>query len=433
MMKDLKESAAYILSALKKAGADEAQCIVCNSMLEEFNVDAGEFSLMRTLFTDSASMKVIKNHKKGVIAINKLDEQAIDEAAAECVCSAENSVEDDAVAIAELTENADYNDGTQANNREVFFTRLREFVSDIKTMYPCILIEQLIASYSEGTAVFANTNGVEFMRRSGNYSVSVMYSSHLGEKTTSFNYFDFDIVDPDCRYMDIAMNKIMLERCEKELDSRAFEGKFVGTAVFSPICLGDVLSMIIGNFCGDFTIIDGTSPWRYALGTQVADKSFTLSAIPRDDRIVCGERITDDGYTSENYDIIKDGILESFCLSDYAARKTGLQRSKNSSGAVEVKPGKDSIEKIISGIEHGILVCRFSGGDPATNGDFSGVAKNSFLIENGKIAYPVSETMISGNLAAMLKNIRGFSGETVCDGSSVLPYAAFDGITVSGK
>ena len=42
----------------------------------------------------------------------------------------------------------------------------------------------------------------------------------------------------------------------------------------------------------------------------------------------------------------------------------------------------------VDSIENGILVCRFSGGDPATNGDFSGVAKNSFYIK--KIKYFLS-------------------------------------------
>jgi len=40
----------------------------------------------------------------------------------------------------------------------------------------------------------------------------------------------------------------------------------------------------------------------------------------------------------------------------------------------------------------------------------------------------VTETMISGNFAELLKNLRGISRETVCDGYSVLPWAAFDGI-----
>ena len=76
---------------------------------------------------------------------------------------------------------------------------------------------------------------------------------------------------------------------------------------------------------------------------------------------------------------------------------------------------------------------RFSGGDPAVGGDFSGVAKNSFLIENGKLANALSETMISGCVADMLLNIRGISSDLLQDGAASLPFIAFDGVTVSGK
>ena len=55
------------------------------------------------------------------------------------------------------------------------------------------------------------------------------------------------------------------------------------------------------------------------------------------------------------------------------------------------------------------------------------------VFENGEIIGAASETMISGNLAAMLNSLVDISSETVADGISVLPYAAFDGITISGK
>ena len=126
-------------------------------------------------------------------------------------------------------------------------------------------------------------------------------------------------------------------------------------------------------------------------------------------------------------------MLESFALSLYAANKTGNSRAKNASGALVIAPGDADLDSMIKGIERGLIVGRFSGGEPGASGDFSGVAKNSFLIENGKITGPVSETMINGNLAALMKNVRAISAETVCDGTSVLPYAAFEGVTVSGK
>lgn len=88
---------------------------------------------------------------------------------------------------------------------------------------------------------------------------------------------------------------------------------------------------------------------------------------------------------------------------------------------------------MIKNVKRGIIVGRFSGGQPGSNGEFSGVAKNSFLVEDGEIKGAVTETMINGNLADMLKNIISISKETVEDGTSVLPYIAVDGIVIAGK
>ena len=90
-----------------------------------------------------------------------------------------------------------------------------------------------------------------------------------------------------------------------------------------------------------------------------------------------------------------------------------------------------SLDDMIKNIKKGILLCRFSGGSPSDSGDFSGVAKNSYYIENGQIKFPIIETMISGNIPQMFLNIKNISHETVDFGDSILPWISFDGITVS--
>jgi PmbA protein len=90
-------------------------------------------------------------------------------------------------------------------------------------------------------------------------------------------------------------------------------------------------------------------------------------------------------------------------------------------------------DDMVKSVEKGVLLSRFSGGSPADNGDFSGVAKNSYLIEKGKIAYPITEAMISGNMADLLMDITNVSAERTDFGFAVLPYVAASGITVSGK
>lgn len=131
--------------------------------------------------------------------------------------------------------------------------------------------------------------------------------------------------------------------------------------------------------------------------------------------------------------IIDKGVLKTFMLSLYGAKKTSRDRALNSGRAYVIEPGEKDLDEITKSIKKGIVVARFSGGMPSNNGDFSGVAKNSYYIEDGKIMYPVSETMASGNLYEMFNNIIDISSDRVDFGSTILPRIAVSGITISGK
>jgi PmbA protein len=131
--------------------------------------------------------------------------------------------------------------------------------------------------------------------------------------------------------------------------------------------------------------------------------------------------------------IIEKGILKTFLLSLYGSKKTGKARAVNSGGAYVIEPGNKSFDELVKSVKKGILLSRFAGGAPSDNGDFSGVAKNSYYIENGKIKYPLSETMISGNLVEMLKNIKNISKERINFGEAIFPWILFEGLVISGK
>jgi PmbA protein len=77
------------------------------------------------------------------------------------------------------------------------------------------------------------------------------------------------------------------------------------------------------------------------------------------------------------------------------------------------------------------LIGRFSGGRPNDRGDFSGIAKNSYYVEDGKIQYPISETMVSGNLVELLMNVEAVSIERLNFGGSATPWVKVSGIGVS--
>lgn len=432
-MKTIKEVAEYTLDALKKAGADHAQCIVSSDKIDEFNIDSSEFSLLRTLFNSSITMKALKDGKKGVISANKLDKESIDNAVRQCIAAAESSVSDEAESIAPKIKNDSFVSGVLTPDKDRFFDRLREYLDDLKTDYPKIILEQMISKYVYSDCVFMNTNGVEYTYTRGNYDLSTMFSAHEGEKASSFNgyYAKFDSLDK--KLMDIGMQRTLYAENEQQIHTRSCEGKFVCKIIITPACLAEIMFIAFGNFISDSTIIDGTSPWKSMLGKQVASENLSVYTKPLDERVVCGERFTGEGFMSENMEIIKNGVLKSFWLTNYASRKTGFPRALNLSQNLFIDPGDKSLNELVKSVDRGILLNRFSGGQPSTNGDFSGVAKNSFFIENGEITHALSETMISGNLVEMFKNIAGISLETVCDGLTVLPYILVDGITISGR
>jgi PmbA protein len=432
-MHDLKMIADKSLAALKNNGADKAQCSVRFTETHEFNVDGGKFSLFRTLFDNSLTLTAVKDDKKGSVGINRLDDESIAAAAVNCLAIADSGAADPAWAFAEKSENGTFTEGSPEADLDLLFDRTEELMNDIKAQFPLILMEQMIVTHKKRHTVFKNSFGVEYEVLSGNYEIELMFSAHEGEKSSSFFGSGVYTDRLDTPFMELGTIREDLANVSKQLETKPLEGKFTGVAVLPPSSLGTFIGSALSNFTADGTLLDGTSPWKDSLGKVVADSAITISAAPLDERIVCGERFTGEGFRSENYDIIKDGVLESFMLSGYVANKTGLPRAKNSSYAIVMKPGDTAYADIIAGIERGILVGRFSGGEPGTSGDFSGVAKNSFLIENGKITCALSETMISGNLGDLLKNVVAISSEVVCDGATVLPYVAFGGVTVSGK
>ena len=424
--------AQYAMQKLQETGAQQYACEAHTSAKREFNVDGGKFSLLRTTIDNRLDLTLIKDNRRGKTLINAFTHEAVDEAVRDCLASAEGSAPDPAWELVSGTQR-NFTLGAPDGNMDHLFARAQEMLQSIQQEYPKVMVEQMIVAHQRAEGIYLNSLGARYESLEGLYEAQVMFSGHEGEKSSSFNFAAVvtdNLLKP---FLDQGSMRQNLADAEKQIDTIASEGKFVGTVVFTPDCAGDVLGELLGNFVGDGVILDGTSPWKDKLGEQVADPRITLSAAPRHPGIVCGERYVSDGYLSEDYDIIREGKLNQFMLSGYVANKTGKKRAPNSSDSLVMQPGDQTLKELLSGIERGLLVSRFSGGSPASNGDFSGIAKNSFLIEHGQITSAVSETMISGNLAEMVNHLRGISRETVRNGYSLLPWFAVDGITISGK
>ena len=425
-----REATSYCLDIMKKAGADKASCVLNIEEKKELNVEIGEMTLLRTTFNTSMGLTVIKDNKKGSTSINKMDKDSIDTAIELVMEMAIGSQPDEAYDIASNQPSQSFSKGDESANLDNMYQSLDGFVDYVKSTYPKIQLEAAIMDFNHSKSIFQNSNGVDFEIRKGMYTFFPMFLSKDGKETSSFNYTGFSALKVEKPLYEYGTIDTLLKQSIEQLHTQNVKDKFVGKVIVTPDCISDFLGFIIADI-SDGKMISGNSLYKDKLNEKIAHQKLTFHSYPVSDKIVDGYFITSDGYVAENSTIVDKGILKTHLLGIYGSNKLGKGRAVNNGGAYIVDPGEKTHSEIIKGIDKGILLSRFSGGYPASNGDFSGVAKNSYLIENGEIKFPISETMVSGNAKEMFENLDEVSSDQIDFGAGILPWISFDGITVS--
>lgn len=428
-----KETGNYILNALISAGADKAACNIRSTRTDELNIDNGNINLLRTNFTDNISLKAIKDNRSGLIRINSGDKETVDNAVSDCMEAVRASMVEEAEDISGITENCVVGSEAEADMDMLYF-RLDELVKDTAERYPRIILNEIHAAFISGSHIYMNTNGVDLEELYNKYDVDISFSARDKDTSSSLSEYSIAAGNLDRPFLEIGNLAQVLEQTDSCIYPKPMEGKFEGTVILMPDVLNRMLNSLQSIVLSDNPLIDKTSQWKDALGKQVADTKLTLSCNYSDKEIIAaGNIITGDGYKAEDVTVIDKGVFKAFLVSLFGSKKTGIPRSLNYGGAFVVEPGDKSLEEIIASVDKGLLVGYLSGKNPDSSGEISGVAKTSFLIENGRIKEAVNETMISCNLLNILKNIMAISREQVTNGYYKLPYIAFDGVVISGK
>ena len=420
----------YCIELLLKAGADKAKCIYSSGEKNVLNVDDGEFSLFRTNANHGISMMVIKDQKKGSLSINKIGKDDIDEAITTVLNMAKSSMADDAYDISEFQKAESFSKGDTEPALDMMYDRMEEFMEYSADTFPITIIEQAILDFTAGNSCYRNSNGVSYNEKEGSYSFSAMFTSKDGKDTSSFNTAGFSSLDINFPlHTGGSINRLLKESAE-HVRTKVIPKKFTGDIIVTPDCIMSFMGFILGNL-SDFRLIAGTSLFREHMNKQIIHESLSIHSKPLSDSFSGGYFVTSDGYKAEDLTIIDKGILQSFLLSLYGSKKTGLDKVPNSGGSLIIDTGDVPFEDMVQSVNEGILLSRFSGGSPSDNGDFSGVAKNSFYIKNGKVQYPISETMVSGNIIDMFQKVKHISMESVNFGDEIFPWIQLGGITVS--
>jgi PmbA protein len=330
-------------------------------------------------------------------------------------------------------EKAVFHEGAEEPDIDRFMQMGQDMVRDILAKYPHVLLMQVILKYVKTHYLYRNTNGSEDEKFSGKYEIVLEFAGNDGTNTTGISGTVVVTDKLDTPFLQLGSIEKDLESAEKSLILAEVSGKFEGDIIFTPACTQEILSYAISNFASDSVILDGIGLWLNKLGQKVASDKLSVAFKPWDERIVSTSVRTPDGFRTKDMDVINNGILENYVTSLYVSGKCGVKRADTTDYDYVVAAGDTSYEDMIKNVKKGLLVGAISCGIPSANGELSGVAKNSFYIEDGQIKGAATETMISGNLAEMLQNVTAVSRELVSDGTSVVPYIQVSGVTISGK
>jgi PmbA protein len=213
--------------------------------------------------------------------------------------------------------------------------------------------------------------------------------------------------------------------------------------VFDPMVANSILDHIFEGINGD-SVYRGASFLAGKLGVKIAGDQVTVI----DDGTIPGGFGTSpfdgEGVPTRRTVVIENGVLKSYLMNTYTAKKLGLETTANASrglagtpgigpGNYFLQPGSKTPRQIISGIKEGLYVTEFLGhGANLVTGDYSRGA-SGLWISGGELAFPVEEITVAGNLKELFFNISEVGNDLEFRGSMACPTIRIDGLTVGGQ
>ncbi len=196
--------------------------------------------------------------------------------------------------------------------------------------------------------------------------------------------------------------------------------------------------------------VNGSAVYREAscyagrLGERVAAGPVTVIDDGRLQGGLGSRPFDGEGQPTRRTAVIEGGVLGSYLLDSYAARKLGGESTGNASRSAAggpgpgvtnlwLEPGTATREEIIGDTPSGLYVTELIGmGFNAVTGDYSRGAAG-FWIENGELTYPVEEVTIAGRLDDMLAGIDAVGSDLEWLGSVAAPTLRIREMTVAGS
>jgi len=444
----LLELASGVVKRALVCGATDAECTIAEGDEFTANVRMRELESLKEAGSRGAGLRILVGRRTGASYTSDLSPEGIEKLVRSAMELADITTEDPHAGLPERDELGSIGD-------------MRLYSEDVEGLDTALKVdlakraEEAALSFdprignSEGASfdtyagrhIFANSRGFADEYRSSVCSLGVAPVARAGES------MERDFWDTTARSFAALESPESVGRTAARRALRRLNPVKVDTqkvpVVFEPRVARSLLDHI-------FEAVHGMSIYRHEsflagmLGEKVASQNLTVvddGAIPG---LFGSSPFDDEGVPSRRTVVIERGVLKSYLLNSYAARKLGMKTTGNASrgltgnagighGNFFAEKGVQTPERIVAGIPNGFYVTELIGyGVNVVTGDYSRGAAGLW-IRGGELAYAVSEVTIAGNLKEMLAGLEALGSDLEFRGSVAAPTIKIGEMTVGGR
>ena len=402
----------FVLDEAKKQGATSAEVGISRGDGLSVDVRMAEIDKLEYHRDQGLGLTVYFDHAQGAASTGDLSEAAIRDAVRAACNIARYTSADDCLGLADPELMA-----THLPDLDLYHPWELSAEQAIETAINCEASARQfdsrisnsdgagISTYS-GFSSYANSHGFAAVRASSSHSLScsVIANEANGEGMQRDQWYSSSRL---AERLDSAesVGRTAAEKTLERLDARKLSSREAPVMYIPQLAAG-----LLGHFK---SAIGGGSLYRKAsflvdsLGSKVFPEFMHLSEhpfIPQGSRSAAYDG---EGVATKERDIIKDGIVQTYLLGSYSARKMSMQSTGHASGVHNLTAAStgQNYQEMLALMDTGLLLTGLIGsGINGITGDYSRGA-TGFWVEGGKIQYPVEEITIAGNLKDMFANI----------------------------
>ena len=436
------DKASALVEAARKAGADSSDAVIVRSRSVSVSVRLGKVEATEASENDDFSLRVFVGKKVASISANlsadpiSLAERAV----AMAKVSPENPFEGlaDCTRLVKAPKDLDLFDPFVPDSKYLTEKAL-ETENSALSVKGVTNSDGASAGYGSGGLVLVTSDGFCGSYQSSRFSFSC--SALAGEGTAMERDYDYTTA---LHHEDLdkttTIGKNAGERAVRRLNAQKPKTGTVNV-IFEPRMARTIASHIASMVNGA-AVARKTSLLQNRMGEQIMKPTITVTDQPLKKRGNSSRPFDGEGVEGVPLNVIENGVLRHWFLSSSVARELHLEtnghgvRSASSvqpaSTNFSIEPGEKSPDEMMKAIKKGFYVTELFGhGVDLVTGQYSRGA-SGFWIENGELAYPVSEVTLGSNLIDMLSHLTPASDIDRRYGTAA-PTLLIEGMTLAGK